>query len=56
VTITFQAQAPTGTGTAVLFILNRAQISRNGAAPIERVAHSYLNGLHMFLPLVMKNH
>jgi uncharacterized protein (DUF362 family) len=56
VTITFQAQAPTGTGTAVLFILNRAQISRNGATPIERVAHSYLNGFHMFLPLVIKNH
>ncbi len=53
VTLTFGAQVPV-TSTAWV-IINRAQISRNGAAPIERIATSVLGGFHVYLPLVLRD-
>lgn len=55
VTITFQAQTP-GTSAVPLVIVNHAQISRNGAAPIERTASFFLGGFQVYLPLVVRNH
>ena len=54
VTITFQAQAPITDTTWT--IVNRAQISRDGAEPIEQSATSILNGFSMYLPLVLKSY
>ncbi|MCP4549553.1 MAG: DUF11 domain-containing protein, partial [bacterium] len=52
-TITFQAAVPV-TGTTWI-IVNRAQISRNGASPLERSAISTLNELYIYLPLLLRN-
>ena len=55
VTITFQAQAPITDTTWA--IVNRAQISRDGATPIERSSTpSILNGFSVYLPLVLKSY
>lgn len=52
VTITFQAQAPVTSTTWA--VVNRAWVSRNGAAPIERTATFFLNGFQTYLPWVAK--
>lgn len=54
VTITFQAQVPVTTTTVAVF--NRAQVSRNGTAPVELSALSIVNGLHAYLPLTFRYH
>ena len=54
VTITFRAQVPVTTTT--MAITNIAQMSRDGAAPIERRAISILNPFRAYLPLVLKNY
>jgi uncharacterized repeat protein (TIGR01451 family) len=53
VTVTFQTQVPLTTTAWV--IINRAQLSRDGAATIERLAVSVLNGFHLYLPVALKN-
>jgi len=52
VTITFQARAPDTDTTR--WVVNRAQVSRNGAAPRELTATSILNARYLYLPLILK--
>ncbi len=52
VTITFQARASMTSATWA--VVNRAWVSRNGAAPIERTATFFLNGFQTYLPWVAK--
>jgi|GEM_PF-1588711 len=54
VTITFRAQVPVTTTT--LAIVNRAMVSRNGAAAVALSAISILNGFNSYLPIVLKNY
>jgi hypothetical protein len=54
VTITFQVQVPMTTTTLAVF--NRAQVSRNGAAPAELTALSIVNGFHAYLPIAFRNY
>lgn len=54
VTITFQAQVPVTDTTWA--ITNRALMSRDGAAPVERRVTSILNGFSAYLPLVLKGY
>ncbi len=55
VTITFEVQAPMTSVSPQAFV-NRALISRNGETPIERTATFFLNGVHAYLPLVVRNY
>ncbi len=54
VTITFQAQVPVTDTTWA--ITNRALMSRDGVAPVERRVTSILNGFSAYLPLVLKGY
>ena len=54
VTITFQVQVPVTDTTWI--IPNRALVSRDGAAPVELTATSFLNGFYVYLPVVFRNY
>jgi len=54
VTITFQVQVPVTDTTWI--IPNRALVSRDGAAPVELTATSFLNGFYAYLPVVFRNY
>ena len=54
VTIKFQVQVPVTDTTWV--ITNRALVSRDGAAPIELTATSFLNGSHVYLPILFRGY
>jgi uncharacterized repeat protein (TIGR01451 family) len=54
VTITFQADVPVTTTAAV--IVNRAEVSRDGAAAVELTAFSLLNASRVYLPVVVRDY
>ncbi len=55
VTITFQANVPTSIGSAALPVVNRALVSRDGAAPVELTATVWVNAYRIYLPVVLRS-
>jgi len=53
VTITFQVQVPVTSAT--LAVINRAQVSRDGGAPVELTALSIINSFDTYLPILLKH-
>jgi uncharacterized repeat protein (TIGR01451 family) len=54
VTITFQVDVPVTTTTVA--ITNHAWVSRDSAAPVGLTATSFLNALHIYLPMVLRSY
>ncbi len=55
VTITFQADVPVSIGSVALPVVNRALISRDGAAPVERTATVWINAYRLYLPVILRS-